>query len=80
MTIDLTNLETDVEQIADSALGFIPGNPTFAAPIEKEAVHWLLTYAFSFIQAKASAIGKTPALADAAAKGAAAGVAAAAKS
>lgn len=77
MQLNLSNVEVDLEQIVDSAIGFIPGNPAFAAPLEKEAIHWLLTYGFAFIQAKVNSPATTPALADAAAKGTAAGLAAA---
>jgi hypothetical protein len=75
MNLNLSNLEVDLEQVADSALTVIPGNPAFAVPLEKGAVHWLFTYLASYLQAKANATTAASSVQSAVAAGAAAGAA-----
>lgn len=77
-TLNLSNLEVDLESVADTALTLIPGNPAFAVPLEKEGVHWLFTFFASYLQAKATALSTPANVTSAIAAGATAGTAAAA--
>jgi hypothetical protein len=52
MSLDLTTVEADVEEIVGALISAIPGNPALAVPIEKDILNKIIGFGVAYLQTK----------------------------